>query len=109
VTAERGRAALESLARQYDDRSHTRLVEASGLEHPVGERTRQHDDGVGVRGQRIGDHQEAAGAAHGEHGEHDQDDDGGEGEPRATHGAGRLRTGWAKGKPTGPLSAQRAP
>jgi hypothetical protein len=105
VTAERGRAAPESLAREYDDRSHTRSVEASGLKHPVGERTPQHDDGVGVRGQRIGDHQEAAGVAHGEHGEHGQHDDGGEGEPRATHGAGRLRTGWAKGKPPGPRGA----
>jgi len=98
VGAERRRPASQAHAGEDDERGDAGVVEAGGLEDAVGERARQHDDDVGVRGQRIGDHQEAARAAHGEHAEPDENDGGGEQEPQATHGAARLRMGPRKGK-----------
>jgi hypothetical protein len=98
VGAERRRPTSQAHAGEDDERGDASMIEAGGLEDAVGERARQHDDDVGVRGQRIGDHQEATRTAHDEDAEPDENDDGGEQEPRATHGAARLRMGPRKGK-----------
>ena len=72
-----GGAACQALAREHDQRRTPLVVEPRRLQHPIGHGAGEHDDGVGMRGQRIRDDERTAGAAkrqHGRGGEHDGGD-----------------------------------
>jgi hypothetical protein len=90
---QRGGAACQALAGEHDHGRTPLVVEPRRLQDPIGHRAGEHDDGIGMRGQRIRDHQRAPGAAkrqHGRGGEHgggEQDRQG----PRA-HARRTLRT-----------------
>jgi hypothetical protein len=100
VLAQRDGGGPEPDPGEDHDRRDTGVVEVRRLEHAIGERARQHHDGVGVRRQRIGNDQEAARAAHGEH-DDEHEEGAGEGEPQEAHGAAKLRATWGGGKPGG--------
>ena len=88
-----GGAACQALAREHDQRRTPLVVEPRRLQHPIGHGAGEHDDGVGMRGQRIRDDERAPGATkrqHGRGGEHDGGEQDRQG-PRA-HAGETLRT-----------------
>ena len=103
-TAQRRRPARQLRAREDDARSDAQVIEVRRLERAIGERAGQHHDGVGVRRQRIGDHQEPPRGARGEHGAGGEEDHGEE-EPPEPHRPARLRTRPAESKRTPPAPA----
>ena len=88
-----GGAECQALAGEHDHRRMPLLVESRRLQHAIGHGAGEHDDGVGMRGQRIRDDELAPGPAkrqHGRCGEHDGGDQDRQG-PQA-HAGGTLRT-----------------
>ena len=88
-----GGAECQALAGEHDQRRTPLVVEPRRLQHPIGHRAGEHDDGVGMRGQRICDDERPPSAAkrqHGRGGEGDGGDQERQG-PQA-HAGGTLRT-----------------
>jgi hypothetical protein len=100
LTPQRGRTARELWPGEEDDRGETGAIESRGLERAIGGRAGEHHDRIGVRRERVGDHQEPAGVKDRHHAERGEAGD--EQESRAAHGAGSY--GPASGR-----ASQRAP
>ncbi len=88
-----GRAACQALAGEQNQRCASLLVESRRLQHPIGHRAGEHDDGVGMRRQRIRHDELAPGAAKRQHGRGGEDDGGDQDRQGPQAHAGRtLRT-----------------